>query len=69
MNMRKLRLTIAVTLIALVVIVALQNLTPVPLQLLFWNLTLPRALLIVIVLVIGVVIGWFLRAIARRARH
>jgi len=63
----RLRLIFALTLVALVVVFALQNVTLVEVQFLFWGLALPRALLIFVVLMIGVIAGWFIRGSVRRA--
>jgi uncharacterized integral membrane protein len=59
------KLVIATGLILLVMIFALQNTATVNIQLLFWDVALPRSLLILMMLLIGVVIGWFLRSVYR----
>ena len=59
--MHKLRLIGLFVLLALVFAFALQNVAVVEVQFLFWGLALPRSLLIFVVLVIGIVMGWFLR--------
>lgn len=49
---------IGMGLLVLVIILVLQNITNVDLQILFWKLSTPKALLIFLVLVIGAIIGW-----------
>lgn len=46
------------TLIALSALFILQNLVMVNVTFLFWNLSLPRALMMAIMIGIGFVIGW-----------
>ena len=60
-----LKLFIASALILLVMIFALQNTATVEIKLLFWDAALPRSLLIFVMLLIGIVIGWFLRSVFR----
>jgi len=59
------KLVIAIGLILLVMIFAVQNAAIVDIRLLFWDIALPRSLLIFMMLLIGVVIGWFLRPVFR----
>jgi uncharacterized integral membrane protein len=66
MTKAKLRLIFALTLLGLVLIFALQNVAPVEVQFLLWGLALPRSLLIFLVLMVGVIAGWFLRGAMRR---
>ena len=61
----KLKLFIASGLILLVMIFAVQNATTVDIRLLFWDVAFPRSLLIFMMLLIGMVIGWFLRSVFR----
>ena len=60
--------TIAAILILLgvfVVVFAVQNMKLVDVQLLAWELTLPRSMVLFSVLAIGMVIGWGLKTIHR----
>lgn len=50
------------TLIILVVIFITQNVTVVEVNLFFWQITISRALLIFITLLIGFLLGWFLKS-------
>jgi uncharacterized integral membrane protein len=61
----KTKLFIASGLILLVMIFAVQNAATVDIRLLFWNVAFPRSLLIFMMLLIGVVIGWFLQSVFR----
>lgn len=64
----KLRLIVTVALLILVGIFLIQNAAMVEIRFLFWDFAMPRSLLIVMMLIIGVVIGWFTRAMYRLAR-
>ena len=68
MKVGKVRLILSLVLLALVLIFAVQNVTRVEVQFLFWSLSLPRALLIFVVLSIGIIVGWFMRGMIRRSR-
>jgi uncharacterized integral membrane protein len=65
MNTMTSKLVIAAGLILLVMIFAVQNTATVNIRLLFWDVALPRSLLIFMMLLIGVVVGWFLRSVFR----
>ncbi len=55
-------------LLALVVLFTLQNIEAVTITFLLWQFSLPRALLLFLVLVTGVVVGWVLHSIAERVK-
>jgi uncharacterized integral membrane protein len=65
MNAMKTKLFIASGLILLVMIFAVQNAATVDIRLLFWDVAFPRSLLIFMMLLIGMLIGWFLRSVFR----
>ena len=70
MNGSGLRLTAALVLAGLVVLFVLQNAAVVQVRYLFWTVELSRSLLIFLVLALGILIGWLLRAhLARRRRE
>ena len=48
--------------VGLLVVLTLQNTDPVTLKVLAWSVTLSRALLVFILIVVGVIIGWVLRS-------
>ena len=50
------------TLIILAVIFITQNVTVVEVNLFFWQVTISRALLIVTTLLIGFLLGWFIKS-------
>lgn len=50
-------------LLILVMVFAVQNAATVDIRLLFWQVSFPRSLLIFMMLLIGTVVGWFLRGI------
>ncbi|MGD8340067.1 MAG: lipopolysaccharide assembly protein LapA domain-containing protein, partial [Gammaproteobacteria bacterium] len=55
------RLILTAVLVVLVVVFALQNAAVVEVKFLFWGLALPRSLLLLVVLLVGITAGWFLR--------
>lgn len=59
------KLVATLLLLLFVMIFAVQNAETVDIRLLFWNLALPRWLLIFMLLVIGIIIGWFYRSMIR----
>jgi uncharacterized integral membrane protein len=61
-----LRLILSIVLLVLVGIFALQNTVAVEVRFLFWGFSLPRSLLIFVLLAVGILVGWFLRAVVRR---
>lgn len=65
MNKMTFKLIIATALIILVMIFAVQNAAVVDIKLLFWDVEIPRSLLIFMMIFIGIVIGWFLRSVFR----
>lgn len=65
MNKMTFKLVITTALIILVMVFAVQNAAVVDIRLLFWDVALPRSLLMFMMLLIGVVIGWFLRSVFR----
>lgn len=60
---------ITVILIILVMIFAIQNAAIVEIRLLVWEVAFPRSLLIFLMLLIGIVIGWFTRSMFRLSRN
>jgi len=61
---------VLIVLVAIGVIFAFQNVAKVEVQFLLWSVTLPRAILILAVLALGVLIGWILQGIrGRKARR
>ena len=65
MNKMTFKLVMTTALIVLVMIFAVQNAAVVDIRLLFWDVAFPRSLLIFMMLLIGAVIGWFLRSAFR----
>jgi uncharacterized integral membrane protein len=53
------RLATTLVLLGLLLLFALQNAAAVQVRFLFWQLDMPRSLLILVLLVIGMIIGWF----------
>jgi uncharacterized integral membrane protein len=56
---------IIVILIALVIVFVIQNAQIVEVRFLFWTVTMSRALMVLLTLLIGVIAGW----LAGRPRH
>lgn len=65
----RVKIAIAAVLLVLVTVFAAQNSQVVEIRLLMWTVEISRALLIYLMLVIGMVIGWFMRAIWRLSRN
>lgn len=65
-----LRLILTLALVFLVTVFVLQNTAVVEIRFLFWTLAMSRALLIVVLLSIGVLLGWLGRSLGllRRKR-
>jgi len=63
------RLIVTAILVVLVMIFAIQNAAIVEIKLLFWQVAFPRSLLIFLVLMIGMVLGWILKAMVRISRR
>ena len=55
--MTNIKAIIALVLVALVAIFAIQNATTVDVSFLFWSLSIPRAILVVALLVVGFMLG------------
>ena len=47
--------------VALVLIFVLQNIEKVEVMLFFWKVSMSRALMLLLTLLIGIIVGWFLR--------
>jgi len=56
-------------LIGIGVLFAVQNIADVEVQFLLWSVTLPRAILILVVLALGMLIGWILHSVHIRRRQ
>lgn len=68
--MHSIKTIISLLLIIAVLIFSIQNIAAVDIQFLVWSFSIPRALLIVILLGIGFIIGMLFYSIAfRRKRH
>jgi putative membrane protein len=68
--MHSIKTIISFLLIIAVLIFSIQNIAAVEIQFLLWSFSIPRALLIVILLGIGFIIGMLFYSIAfRRNRH
>jgi putative membrane protein len=68
--MQSIKKIISLLLIIAVLIFSIQNIAAVEIQFLLWSFSIPRALLIVILLSIGFIIGMLFYSIAfRRNQH
>jgi putative membrane protein len=68
--MHSIKFIISLLLIIAVLIFSIQNMAAVEIQFLLWSFSIPRALLIMILLGVGLVIGMLFYSIAfRRRRH
>ena len=55
------QLYLGVSLLALIILFVVQNMASVTVNFLFWKFSASRALMLLLVLVIGFAIGWFTR--------
>ena len=65
----KFKMFLGITLLLLVVLFTIQNVAVVEIQFLLWGFAISRSLLIFVVLSIGILIGWVMRAIAHDAKN
>ena len=59
------RLIAILVLIGLVLLFIFQNVATVEIHFLFWSTSMPRSLMILLILLAGILIGWFLRSYLR----
>ncbi len=52
---------IIITLMILILLFVLQNIEQVQVSFLFWTISMSRAIMLLLVLLIGIVIGWLFR--------
>lgn len=65
----RLKPALLVALVVIGIVFALQNVAEVEVQFLLWSVTLPRAILLLVVLAVGIVIGAILHSIHVRRRQ
>jgi uncharacterized integral membrane protein len=53
----------------LVIVFMFQNMQPVDVTFIAWTITLSRALVLLIVFVLGIIIGWIFKGAGRRRRE
>lgn len=63
------RPALLIVLIGIGVVFAVQNVADVEVQFLLWSFALPRAILILAVLALGMLIGWILHSVHARRRR
>lgn len=63
------RPVLLIVLIGIGVVFAIQNVREVEVQFLLWSFALPRAILILAVLALGMLIGWILHSVHARRRR
>ncbi|VAX29217.1 hypothetical protein MNBD_IGNAVI01-331 [hydrothermal vent metagenome] len=61
MDKQSFKLSSLLILIVIATIFLIQNTQVVQINLLFWNLSMSTAIMVVMLLVIGILIGWFLK--------
>ena len=66
--MNSAKLILSLVLVSLVLLFALQNTQVVEVRLLFWKLSMSRALLMFLLLIVGAILGWIANSIYRRSR-
>lgn len=63
------RFSLSLVLIGAVVLFIFQNIGVVEIRFLFWSAAISRPLLLLMVLIIGVLVGWIWHSLWRRARQ
>ncbi len=58
----------SIILAGLAVVLIIQNVVVVELRLFFWTLSMSRALLMFLILSVGIILGWLLRATYNRRK-
>ena len=66
---KHIKLTIGLVLVVLLLIFIVQNAVVVELHFLFWTLSMSRSLMILFVLFIGLVAGWFVGNFFHHKQH
>lgn len=64
--MKNTKLVLAIVLAVLVVVFVLQNIEPVGVEFLAWTWTASRAVILLVVFLVGAAAGWLARASRRR---
>jgi putative membrane protein len=62
------KIIIALVLVVIALVIALQNTEIVPIRMLFWEFGMPRIVMILLSLLVGIVIGYII-ALSRRGRR
>ena len=66
----KFKIILSLVAAALIIIFIVQNVAVVDIRFLFWKLSMSRSLMMFFLVIIGVVIGWFLKgAFVRRQKE
>jgi uncharacterized integral membrane protein len=58
----QIKLVVTLILAGMAVLFIFQNVAAVEIQLLFWSIQISRSLLMILMLVIGMLMGWFLHS-------
>jgi uncharacterized integral membrane protein len=64
----KFRLVLSLALVAVAAVFILQNAAVVEVRFLFWKIGMSRAVWMLVLLAIGVILGWLLHSYARHRR-
>ena len=64
----KYKLIISLVLICLIVIFIIQNVAVVEIDFFFWSIAMSRVLLMLILLVVGIIVGWLLKSYSIQRR-
>jgi putative membrane protein len=62
------KLILGIALAGMAVLFIIQNVTVVELKFLFWTLSMSRALLMLLILSLGFILGWLLHGYSRRIK-
>jgi uncharacterized integral membrane protein len=60
---------VALILLALFIIVSLQNVEVIPVRFLFWKMEISKLLLLIITLVVGILVGMFIPGLLKKSKN
>lgn len=65
----RMRLIVTLTLLGLIVLVALQNIRPAEVSVLFWTFQMPLIVVIILSYAVGLIVGWLWWPFARSGQR
>ena len=65
-NSMKFKIILSLVVAVLIVIFIVQNVAVVDIKFLFWKLSMSRSLMMLFLIIVGIIIGWFLKSASVR---